>query len=162
MTAYYARAFKTGTYPNILRDKVYVWARPHLRDAHSPDHVPQPTNYQLVRMPNSYRSKLTILILKVNDYWFAVIFAVQPTTVVLSSPQASLARNDTNYRSAIIVDVQPGVTKLRCPLTVGGTMRVQLERGGSTVMDYVAEGFVFNGTPPSYNFNAWVGWKGSS
>lgn len=41
-------------------------------------------------------------------------------------------------------------------------MRVQLERGGSTVMDYVAEGFVFNGTPPSYNFNAWVGWKGSS
>lgn len=65
MTAYYARAFKTGAYPTILRDKVYVWARPHLRDAHSSDHVPQPTNYQLVRMLNSCgsRNKLTKFVL---------------------------------------------------------------------------------------------------
>jgi glucan endo-1,3-alpha-glucosidase len=53
MTAYYARAFKAGAYPTILRDRVYVWARPHPRDANSPDHVPRPTNYQLVRMATS-------------------------------------------------------------------------------------------------------------
>jgi hypothetical protein len=108
-------------------------------------------------------TKLTrLMVLQVNDHWFAVIFALQPTTVVLSSPQASSVRGDTDYRSAITMDVPAGVTKLRCPLVVGGTIRVQLERGGSTVMDYVADGFVFNGSPPSHNFNVWVGWKAAS
>jgi hypothetical protein len=100
-------------------------------------------------------------ILQVNDYWYAVVSAVQPTTVVLSSPQVSSAQNDTNDQSAVVVDVQPGVTKLRCPLVVGGTMRVQFQRGDSTVMDYVADGFELNGSPPTYNFNAWVGMKAS-
>jgi hypothetical protein len=54
MTAYYARAFKTGAYPTIQRDKVYVWARPHPRDASSSDHIPRPTNYELVRMLTSH------------------------------------------------------------------------------------------------------------
>jgi hypothetical protein len=121
---------------------------------------PQITNLFVWLLQAPY--KLKKLIPQVNDYWFAVIFAVQPTTVVLSSPRASSAWDDIDYRSAMTVDVQPGVTKLRCPLVVGGTMRVRLERGQSTVMDYVADGFVFNESPPSYNFNAWVGWKASS
>jgi len=162
MTAYYARAFKTGAYPIIQRDRVFVWARPHPRDALSSDHVPPPKNYALVRMLTPHVYEPNQLSLQVNDDWYAVVFAVQPTTVVLSSPQVSSARSDTDYRSAIIVDVQPGVTKLRCPLVVNGTMRVQLQRGESMVMDYVADGFVFDGSPPSYNFNAWVGWKASS
>lgn len=161
MTAYYASAFKTGTYPAIQRDKVYVWARPHPRDAPSSDHVPRPKNYELVRMRTAHVYEPDQSMLQVNDYWYAVIFAVQPTTAVLSSPQASSARGDTDYQSAIIVDVQAGVTKLRCPLVVNGTMRVQLQREESMVMDYVADGFVFNGSPSSYNFNAWVGWKAS-
>ncbi len=162
MTAYYASAFKTGAYPTIQRDKIYVWARPHPRGAPSSDHVPRPKNYELVRVLTELIYDPDRSILQVNDYWYAVVFAVQPTTVVLSSPQASSARGDTDYRSAIVLDVQPGVTKLRCPLVVNGTMRVQLQRGESTVLDYVADSFVFNGSPPTYNFNAWVGWKASS
>ena len=123
-------------------------------------HVPRIMNLFVCLLNNIYEADLSIL--QVNDYWYAVVFVVQPTTVVLSSPRTSSARGDTDYRSAIILDVQPGVTKLRCPLVVDGTMRVQLQRGDSTVLDYVADGFVFNGSPPTYNFNAWVGWKASS
>ena len=50
MTAYYASAFKTGAYPTIQHDKVYVWARPHPRGAHSSDYLPRPKNYELVRV----------------------------------------------------------------------------------------------------------------
>lgn len=122
-------------------------------------HVPRIMNLFVCVLHTS--TNLTKSILQVNDYWYAVIFAVQPTTAVLSSPQASSARGDTDYRSAIIVDIQAGVTKLRCPLAVNGTMRVQLQREETMVMDYVADGFVFNGSPSSFNFNAWVGWKAS-
>lgn len=48
MTNYYATAFKTGSYPAITEDKLYMWARPHPKDANAPDPVPQPTNFQLV------------------------------------------------------------------------------------------------------------------
>lgn len=53
MTQYYTTAFKTGQYPEIQKDKIYMWSRPHSVNAQSPDPVPQPTNYQLVR--NLYR-----------------------------------------------------------------------------------------------------------
>jgi hypothetical protein len=53
--------------------------------------------------------------------------------------------------------VQPGVTKLACPLVVGGTMRVRLERGQSAVVDHVTDGFVFDAPPPPYSLNIWPG-----
>ena len=49
MTKYYATAFKTGSYPNVTEDKLYLWARPHPKDANAPDAVGKPDNYQLVR-----------------------------------------------------------------------------------------------------------------
>lgn len=48
MTNYYATAYKTGTYPQITEDKLYLWARPHPKDANAPDPVGKPTNYELV------------------------------------------------------------------------------------------------------------------
>ena len=48
MTNYYATAFKTGSYPNVTEDKLYLWARPHPKDASAPDSVGKPDNYQLV------------------------------------------------------------------------------------------------------------------
>jgi glucan endo-1,3-alpha-glucosidase len=48
MTKYYAIAFKQGSYPPIIQDEVFLWARPHPRDAFAPDHVPRPNNAELV------------------------------------------------------------------------------------------------------------------
>jgi glucan endo-1,3-alpha-glucosidase len=58
LTAYFARAFKLGRYPIIRHDKIYCWARPHLKAAEAPEEVPRPSNWQLVCI----RPALTCLI----------------------------------------------------------------------------------------------------
>lgn len=50
MTSYYATAYKTGSYPQITEDKLYMWARPHTKDANAPDPVGKPDNYELVSL----------------------------------------------------------------------------------------------------------------
>ncbi len=49
MTKHYATAFKTGSYPDVTEDKLYLWARPHPKDADAPDGVGKPTNFAIVR-----------------------------------------------------------------------------------------------------------------
>lgn len=52
MTRYYAEAFKTGTYPTITEDKIYMWSRPHPKDASaSNDSVDKPANFDMVSSP---------------------------------------------------------------------------------------------------------------
>ena len=48
MTSYYATAFKTGTYPAISKDQIFMWSRPHPANATAPDPVARPANYQIV------------------------------------------------------------------------------------------------------------------
>jgi hypothetical protein len=48
LNAYYAQAFKEGRYPAIHDDRVWMWARPHLKDTEAPDEVPRPRNWELV------------------------------------------------------------------------------------------------------------------
>ena len=48
MTNYYATAYKTGNYPEITEDKLYMWARPHPKDANAPDGVGKPDNFDIV------------------------------------------------------------------------------------------------------------------
>ena len=60
MTSYYATAYKTGSYPQIETDKIYMWARPHAVDADAPDPVGKPDNFQLVSdiflvLPRNFR-----------------------------------------------------------------------------------------------------------
>lgn len=50
MTNYYATAFKTGSYPALTEDSLYLWARPHPKDADAPDSIGKPTNFELVRI----------------------------------------------------------------------------------------------------------------
>ena len=50
LTRDFARAFKEGAYAPVERDRIYMWARPHLRDAHAPgDPTGKPDGWQLVR-----------------------------------------------------------------------------------------------------------------
>ena len=44
MTHYYANAFNTGAYPTVTQDNVYLWSRPHSKDAWATDYVGQPHN----------------------------------------------------------------------------------------------------------------------
>ena len=49
LTRDFAQAFKEGIYPAIKRDKIYMWARPHLRDAEATeDEAGRPERWQLV------------------------------------------------------------------------------------------------------------------
>lgn len=48
LTYYYATAFKTGSYPSIEKDKIFMWSRTHPTHATAPDPVGQPTNFELV------------------------------------------------------------------------------------------------------------------
>jgi len=49
LNSYYCCAFKTGTYPTIAKDTIFMWARPHPRDAQaSEDAVPKPRHWTLV------------------------------------------------------------------------------------------------------------------
>lgn len=46
---YYVSAYKTGVYPVVTKDRVFLWARLYPVDATAPDPVGKPSNYQWVR-----------------------------------------------------------------------------------------------------------------
>jgi len=49
MTSYYARAFKTGVYPRITQDRLYIWSRPHAAPAIAEDEsIPKPEHAEWV------------------------------------------------------------------------------------------------------------------
>lgn len=69
-----------------------------------------------------------------------------PSTVTLSvSPTDS-----TTFQ------VPAGVSKLAIPISPGGTMKGVIERNGQTVVELNPTEFTFQGSPQTYNFNAFV------
>lgn len=133
MTNYYATAFRTGSYPEITNDQLYMWARPHPKDAvASSDSIGDPTNYQLT-----------------EDKLWAVVFATAPSTVTITTG------------SAQTFSVPAGVTKLAVQLTPGAGMSGTITRDGSTVVSVNADGYTFNANPSEYNFNAFVAYASS-
>jgi glucan endo-1,3-alpha-glucosidase len=129
MVPYYAQAFKTGTYPSITQDHVYIWSRPHPAAATACcDSVPKPDNWQWT-----------------SDYLWAVVFATSPGSVTLT------AGSNTQTFS-----VSSGVNKLQLASSAGG-IRGTLSRNGAVVVD-VNPGSAFSYTlsPNTYNFNAFV------
>ncbi|KAF8158163.1 glycosyl hydrolase family 71-domain-containing protein [Crassisporium funariophilum] len=129
LTQYYATAFKTGAYPAIEKDKIIMWSRPHSTKAQSSDSVPQPTNFEIL-----------------EDAVWAVVMTTSPSTVTLStSPSTSKTFN-----------VPAGVSKLAIPITPGGTMKGVIERNGQSIVELNPQEFTFEGSPKTYNFNAFV------
>jgi glucan endo-1,3-alpha-glucosidase len=59
MTSYYAEAYKTGAYPVISRDKIYIWSRPHPKNANIPqDSVGRPTHAEWVSFSPDHSSRV--------------------------------------------------------------------------------------------------------
>ncbi|KAN0087472.1 glycoside hydrolase family 71 protein [Tylopilus felleus] len=129
MTSYYATAFKTGTYPTISKDQIFMWSRPHPAFATAPDPVGPPANYQITA-----------------DKIWVVVFATSSATVTLS----------TSSTISQTFNVAAGVTKLSLSISPGGFMKAVLERNGLTIINLQPQNFTFNPSPPSYNFNAFV------
>ncbi|KAF9556741.1 hypothetical protein CPC08DRAFT_736978 [Agrocybe pediades] len=137
LTRYYAQAFKTGTYPAIEKDAIYMWSRPHAANAggDSSDGVGKPTNFEILQ-----------------DAVWAIVMANAPATVVLST-----SGDDQQQQS---FEVPAGVTKLAVPIAPGGTMKGVMTRDGQTVvqLDVSPQEFTFQGevSDKGYNYNAFV------
>ncbi|PPR02844.1 hypothetical protein CVT24_002322 [Panaeolus cyanescens] len=129
LTGYYATAFKTGQFPTVEKDKLFMWSRPHPAKASSPDPVPQPTNYELF-----------------EDTVWAVVMATAPSTVTLTT-------SSTTSKS---FEVPAGVSKLAIPISAGGMMKGTIERDGQVVLELNPSQFQFQGSPSTYNYNAFV------
>lgn len=129
LTAYYAAAFKTGSFPSIPKDQIVMWSRPHPAYATAPDPVGQPKNFQLTM-----------------DKVWAVVLATSPCTVTL----------ETSGSNSQAFQVSPGVSKLSIAISPGDSMKATLERNGDVVLTVQPHNFTFNPNPSSYNFNAYV------
>ncbi|KAJ7772013.1 glycoside hydrolase [Mycena maculata] len=129
LNAFFAHAFKDGVYPPIQQDAIFLWGRPHPREAHAPESVPRPANWELT-----------------DDVFWAVVLCTEAATV-------SLYAGDQDER---MFTVGAGLTKLSQPLKVGAGMRVAIRRRGVVVAECNAEGFRFEGRPSVYNFNAFT------
>ena len=50
LTKYFVSAYKNGAYPPVQEDKIYLWARPHPKDATAQsDSVGKPRDADIVR-----------------------------------------------------------------------------------------------------------------
>ncbi|KAG6890649.1 hypothetical protein C0995_006625 [Termitomyces sp. Mi166 len=129
LTCYYATAFKTGSFPSIEKDEIFMWSRTHPTHATAPDPVGQPTNFELF-----------------EDVVWAVVMVTAPSTVVLS----------TSSQNSKIFHVPAGLTKLSIPISAGDGMKGIILRDGITTVALDPSNFTFEKNPEVYNFNAFV------
>ncbi|KAI0711667.1 glycoside hydrolase family 71 protein [Earliella scabrosa] len=125
---YYVAAYKTGTYPSITKDRVYLWARLYPANATAPDPVGRPANYQWTQ-----------------DYLWAVTQLTAPANVTLSCGTSS-------QRTV----VPAGVSKLKLPLSTNCAVKAVVVRGSNTTVNMAPAGFNYSTRPTAYNFNAFV------
>ncbi|KAH9485734.1 Glucan endo-1,3-alpha-glucosidase agn1 [Psilocybe cubensis] len=131
LTQYYTKAFQTGKYPAITKDRVFMWARPHPKHATSADPVPRPNNWELT-----------------DDTAWIVVFATAPARISVYTNENSADKK--NY------DVKAGVTKLSFELKADEGMKVSLIRDNKTVVVCNPMAYRFESRPGVYNFNAYV------
>ena len=133
LTSYYSAAFKSGTYPPIVKDQLYMWARTHPANATaSADTVGKPNNYQIMQ-----------------DSMIIACFSTAPGNILVSTfANGTQARNYT---------ISAGINVFNSPLnTTGGTMWAQLQRNGKTLLTLQPSTFKYVSNPTTYNYNAFV------
>ncbi|KAI0073437.1 hypothetical protein K474DRAFT_1603338 [Panus rudis PR-1116 ss-1] len=125
---YYITAFKTGSYPPITKDRIFLWGRLYPAAANAPDPVAKPNNWQWT-----------------DDFLWAVVLLPSPGSVTLTC-----GPNSQTF------SVSAGLSKLKLPFTTSCSVSSQIVRNGVTTVSFNPPGFNFNTNPPSYNFNAFV------
>jgi glucan endo-1,3-alpha-glucosidase len=144
---YYIKGYKTGAYPAITRDRVFLWARKYPANASAPDHVGKPDHWDYVSMTSS--SSIFVLgsnvCLQTQDYLWAVALLPSPATVTLSCGSSTTTST-----------LPKGLAKMRLKLSTDCDVKVKIQRNGGSGLDFTPQGFRFTKSPPSYNFNAFV------
>ena len=84
--------------------------------------------------------------MQTEDTLWAVAMTTAPATVTLS----------TGNGKTQTFNVPAGMNKLSIPISAGGTMHGTIARNGKTIVDFHPQGFTFNGSPQTYNYNAFV------
>ena len=129
LTKYFSTAYKTGSYPTIEEDKLYLFARPHAKDATATaDSVAKPTNADMA-----------------EDALFGIVLASEAGDVTVTA--------GNNVWTA---QVQPGLSQVSVPLSAGDGMGMTLSRNGQTVVQLNPGEFTFEASPSTYNFNAFA------
>ncbi|KAK7048415.1 glycoside hydrolase family 71 protein [Favolaschia claudopus] len=126
--AYYIQAYKTGAYPRITRDRIFLWARLYPAKAEANDSVGPPTGSDWTQ-----------------DYLWAIVLLTSPANVVL---QCGSSREQ--------FAAPAGLSKFKLPLKNPGSVSAYILRGDESDVKFSPSGFDFSSSPPSYNFNAFV------
>ncbi|KAJ7650688.1 glycoside hydrolase family 71 protein [Roridomyces roridus] len=131
LVLYYSQAFKTGKYPAITKDRIFLWGRLYPASADPPpgaDHVGRPDHWQWT-----------------SDKVWAVVLLISPATVTLKCGS-----------STSTAALPAGLGKMQLSLVSNCAVSAAVARKNATVLSLVPSGFGFSKTPPTYNFNAFV------
>ncbi|KAH8096821.1 glycoside hydrolase family 71 protein [Cristinia sonorae] len=124
---YYISAFKTGSYPTVTKDKIFLWGRLYPAAATSKDPVAKPTNWQWTQ-----------------DYVWGVFLLTSPAQVQITCGTASTRAS-----------LPAGLSKISLGLTAACSVSASIMRGANT-NTFAPKNYNFNLKPPSNNFNAFV------
>ncbi|KAF9218465.1 glycoside hydrolase family 71 protein [Gyrodon lividus] len=128
LMSYFIQGFKTGVYPPISEDRLFMWAKLYPTSAAIADPVGKPDNADYLQ-----------------DYLWGTAFLKAPAEVTL------LCGGDS-----VTVSLPSGVSGLALPLTHHCSVEGIIKRGGVEAMHVRPAGFTFGMTPQVYNFNAFV------
>ncbi|KAF9462540.1 alpha-1,3-glucanase [Collybia nuda] len=128
LVQYYSSGFKTGSYPVITRDRVFMWSRLYPAGADAPDGIGKPTNWSFT-----------------EDCLWVVVLLTSPAQVRLT---CGVAVSTTMVPS--------GLSKLGLHFFADCAAKVEIFRGGVLALQFAPAKFAFHKNPPNYNFNAFV------
>ncbi|KAJ3508394.1 hypothetical protein NLJ89_g5780 [Agrocybe chaxingu] len=125
---YYIIGYKTGRFPEIQNDRIFLWGRLYPAQADAPDSIGKPINFQWTK-----------------DYVWGLIFLTDPAHLELSCGAKSLG-----------VELASGVNKVNLSLTEDCSVRAVLTRKSKVVLDFKPPGYNFARFPKNYNFNYFI------
>ena len=129
MIKFYAHAFKTGSYPDITVDQLWLWTRPHGKSAN-------PTN-PTVRRPDHWETT--------DDNLYALVLLTESATVSVYSGG-----------NAGVWSLPAGMSKISIASDLG-SIGGDIRRGGKVVKSFNSTGrFEYTATPRDYSESARV------
>ncbi|KAJ4479826.1 glycosyl hydrolase family 71-domain-containing protein [Lentinula lateritia] len=117
LSAYYITAFKTGTYPQITKDTIYFWLRPHPAGINAnKDPLPKPEGWDWT-----------------SDTLWAAVFCSSTCNVTLQVGVYSQGFNNLPH----------GVNKISIPLKALGFVTVKMSKNGQQVINHTPSDFQY-------------------
>ncbi|KAJ9095960.1 hypothetical protein QFC21_005322 [Naganishia friedmannii] len=130
LVKYYATAWKTGSFPKITSDQVFVMARPHSAMATATsDSISAPTGRD-----------------RTQDNFYAQVHLTAPAVVYMKTNSKT-----TTYNGVA------GVNRFEAPLESGSGVEVIVGRSGATTASVTIPNYTFSNSTALYNFSKHFG-----